>query len=246
MRPGRSESRLSPRLIVLAVIVAALAVIAAVFLPPYLEWRRETSAVEELRRLDWDFNTDDHDAPLGLAFLGFLADRQVTAVAPRETMTDTEISLARNIPGLALCVESCADALFPRVAQLPNVASLWVNRANVSSSGVASLKGLSNLVALQFPSSNVGDDHLEHIGELTGLRYLGLAGSQVTDTGLGRLTRLSELRILDLTSTKITDSGLAHIKALTSLSDLLIRNTQATEAGLSDLQRALPGCDVAY
>jgi len=92
--------------------------------------------------------------------------------------------------------------------------------------------------------SNDGDAAVTYVKEMTQLRILTLSESQLTDEGLSNVEGLNGLQRLHLDNTHITDNGLKYLEGLTSLNTLLLAKTQTTDAGVSELQKALPNCEI--
>ncbi len=70
--------------------------------------------------------------------------------------------------------------------------------------------------------------------------------SQLTDQDLVDLNELPRLQELDLEDRPITDAALVHLRGLASLRWLNLRGTRLTPRGVSDLQNALPLCQIHY
>ncbi len=92
------------------------------------------------------------------------------------------------------------------------------------------------------PSGNAKRLHLE---ELTQLEYLFL-DELGSDALLADLKGLTRLKHLELCGATITDAGLQHLRALTKLEWLDVRDTKVTDVAVSDLQRALPNCEILH
>ncbi len=56
----------------------------------------------------------------------------------------------------------------------------------------------------------------------------------------------SNMGTLNLASTKVTDAGMGNIAKLKNLRHLYLWDTQVTKAGLSELQMALPHCQIEH
>jgi hypothetical protein len=65
-----------------------------------------------------------------------------------------------------------------------------------------------------------------------------------TDAGLAQLKWLTELGELNPIHTAVTDAGLVHLKELGGLGLLHLRGTGISKAGVSELQKALPNCQI--
>ena len=112
---------------------------------------------------------------------------------------------------------------------------------------LADLSRLTKLERLNLDGAKVTDGGLAHLKELTALRSLGIGGyeSQITDAGLVHLKGLAKLRRLNLWRAEITDAGLEHLRGLTNLKVIMLIGTKVTDAGVTDLQKALPNCNIS-
>jgi Leucine-rich repeat (LRR) protein len=106
------------------------------------------------------------------------------------------------------------------------------------------LKGMDTIRTLILTSSQITDHGLSCAKRLSELQNLSLEDTQITDSGLKHLGKLTSLESLLLSHTPITDSGLKHVYGLIGLKDLEIYGTEVTDAGVSDLQKALPLCQI--
>jgi internalin A len=92
----------------------------------------------------------------------------------------------------------------------------------------------------------VSDAGLEHLAPLKNLRWLDLSGChQVGDPGLKSLAALPNLGGLNLNGTAVGDAGLKHLAAVKTLGQVQLIKTRVTDAGVRELQKALPGCEIA-
>jgi len=130
-----------------------------------------------------------------------------------------------NLRGLAL-ERAVADVL--RGSSLPN--------AQITSMGMAHLKGLTSLETLRLENTQVSDEGLSHLKGLTSLKVLYVGGTQITDTGLFHLKNLTGLQRLCAHNTQVTDVGLAYLKDLVGLEYLCFHDTQVTDASLVHLK----------
>ena len=88
------------------------------------------------------------------------------------------------------------------------------------------------------------DAAMTYVKEMPHLTIVTLSESQLTDEGLSNVEGLNGLHHLHLDNTHITDNGLKYLEGLTSLNTLLLAKTQTTDAGVSELQKALPNCEI--
>ena len=109
---------------------------------------------------------------------------------------------------------------------------------------LAVLATLKELLSLNLGGTDVTDEGLVHLASLTSLRRLHLEKTKVSDDGLARLAKLENLSYLNLYQTGVTDSGLTHLEGLKNLKNLYLWQTKVTPDGASDLQQALPDCEI--
>ena len=78
------------------------------------------------------------------------------------------------------------------------------------------------------------------------LRHLSLASSQISDGDLNHLVALSSVESLDLSGTRIGNASVGNICKLPRLTELYVVDTNVTDEGISDLQEALPNCEIRH
>ena len=61
---------------------------------------------------------------------------------------------------------------------------------------------------------------------------------------VGELRRLKKLGFC--VGTEVTDAGLVHLRRLTQLQELNLDDTKVTDQGATELQQALPNCNIRY
>jgi Leucine-rich repeat (LRR) protein len=126
------------------------------------------------------------------------------------------------------------------------VRNVWLNETQVSDEGLKHLSGLTSLQKLWLQNTQISDEGLKHLNSMSNLIWLYLDNTQVSDEGLKSLTSLANLSWLALNDTQISNEGLKHLSDLTNLEILELQNTQVTDEGVKELQKALPGCRIAY
>jgi hypothetical protein len=129
-------------------------------------------------------------------------------------------------------VEDKPDLVMPHIGHLSALRRLDLTDANVSDTGLASVKGLSSLEILGCMRTRITDAGLAHRKNLPRLSTLELNDNQISDSGLLHLTMLTELSKLGIWKTRVTDAGLAHLRVLTKLNELKLAHTQVTDAGM--------------
>jgi uncharacterized protein len=92
--------------------------------------------------------------------------------------------------------------------------------------------------------ADLTDDDLVVLDSLPYVEQLFLSETSVGDAGLSHLTCMSGLTYLDLNETRVSDAGVAILKRLRRLERLELAETLVTAGGVSDLQAALPNCEI--
>ena len=116
------------------VVAVSVSVIIVAMGPEYFERRREAAALKELERLGWAVNRE-----IGYAM----------TAPPGARLSDVEVSLAREIRVLGLCLNAGAEpAVLQRIAELPNLDTLWISGSSLgrSTEGVKYLEGQVNII----------------------------------------------------------------------------------------------------
>jgi hypothetical protein len=67
---------------------------------------------------------------------------------------------------------------------LPRLKRLLLIHTQITETGIANLKDMTNLEVLRLGGTSVGDVELAQLKRLTALKILGLSGTQVTDDGV--------------------------------------------------------------
>ena len=110
------------------------------------------------------------------------------------------------------------DDTLKTLAGLTKVAALNLRGTDVSSAGLAQLKGFKGLTHLHLEKTKVNDEGLKHLKELPNLVYLNLYGTGVTNAGLANLSSLKKIKRLYVWETKVTrPAGLAFAKQMKGL-----------------------------
>lgn len=133
------------------------------------------------------------------------------------------------------------DNTLAAIAVFPHVQTInCTNAGNITGSGLAGLRGLSQLETLYLVHTQVDDAGLNHIRHLKSLKTLQLGHTKVTDAGMPALDSLAQLQTLSLASTVVSDAGLVQLRDLRNLSTLVLRDTKTTRRGVQELRRMLP------
>ena len=128
----------------------------------------------------------------------------------------------------------------------PALEGLDLCETHVSDENLVHLERLTSLRSVLLEGNDIGDEGLVHVASQGNLECLWLSGTRITDEGLAHLRQLRNLERLHLSETQVSDAGLEQLKKLKRLKYVSLFNTQVTERGATDLQSALPHCDVAW
>ncbi|HEY7311488.1 MAG TPA: hypothetical protein VH643_19150 [Gemmataceae bacterium] len=126
----------------------------------------------------------------------------------------------------------------------PRLRSLNLFRAPITDTGLACLKGLTDLQRLKLDGTEITDKGLVYLKGLRNLRDLSLDDTKIGDAGLAHLEHLHNLERLSIHISlseekgNITAAGLAHLRKLTKLRDVSV-GSYLTDEGLAHLA-ALP------
>lgn len=102
------------------------------------------------------------------------------------------------------------------------------------------------VVRVVLSRSKMTDEGLKELAGLKKLAQLDLSNTAITDAGVKELAKMKTLIWLDLAFTKITDTGLKDLAGMKDLKTLGLAQVETvTKAGLADLQKQLPGCEIA-
>lgn len=136
------------------------------------------------------------------------------------------------------------------LAALPNLQNLNLYGNSITDSSLEPLAGHRHLQRLNLSLTRVTDEGLRHLTSLKQLRELtllyseGFAGPKITDRGVQLISTLSDLESLNLVGARITDASTEGLVQLAKLKQLSIAGTGLTASSVSNLQRALPDCQI--
>ena len=165
-----------------------------------------------------------------------------------------------------------ADDELTTLSQLDSLKTLRIPRSDVTASGLAKLRGLTQLESLELAEgSNVSDDTILAMPSFPHLTHLDLHGTQISDAGLAVFAKLSELRhlethgcvritgegmqhlvllkklrFLNMDYTSLMPAALPHLKQMRNLRILKVRGTKINATEAAELQAALPECVVFH
>ena len=157
---------------------------------------------------------------------------------PDTPFGDSDLARVARLPmleNLILDKTRVTDGGLGHLAGLTRLEELDLGDTRIDGSGLAHLKGLKNLLALDLRRTPLDGENLVHLRPLAALRHLYLQETPVADAGLVHLAALSGLTELSLHHTRVTDAGLASLKALVNLRQLDLDGTNITDAGLIHL-----------
>jgi internalin A len=133
------------------------------------------------------------------------------------------------------------DNTLAAIAVFPHVQTInCTNASRITGSGLAALRGLSQLETLYLVNTQLDDAGMEHIKHLTSLKTLQLGHTNITDAGMPALDSLTQLQTLSIANTAVSDAGLVQLRDLRKLSTLILRDTKTTRRGVQELHRMLP------
>ena len=129
--------------------------------------------------------------------------------------------------------------------------ALWLgyitHRARQQKQAVEAIEKLGGEVSYDYePAGPAWLRRLIGIDYFASVTTVELLGREVTDAGLEHLKRLTSLRRLFLSGTQISGAGLEYLKGLTRLVLLEVDDTEVSDIGVSELQQALPNCDIVH
>ena len=172
------------------------------------------------------------DALTGLRGFGLL----------RAHVTDTGLSPLARLTGLhSLSLFDCpalTDSGLANLRGLSELDELNIGGASFSDAGIEQLRSLRNLRTLTLWSVPLSDRSARTIGDLSTLRVLMLMpAGKITDQGLAALCKLRDLENLQISESEITDAGLPSLLRLRQLQFLELSNSKITDAGVASLGR---------
>lgn len=97
-------------------------------------------------------------------------------------------------------------------------------------------------VTVHAPSTT--DETLKRLSETPRIGSLHVYGGSVTDSGVRHLAKLTGLQYLSLRAKNVTDAALPRLAGMSKLRRLDLKSANVTDAGVSELQKALPNCEI--
>jgi hypothetical protein len=144
-------------------------------------------------------------------------------------------------------IDGFDDSALKFVGTIKTLTLLDLGDAQVTSAGVAHLRGLKNLTFLSLAfARQVNDEALPSITQLQNLESLFLSGTAVTNQGLAQLSKLPKLQEIRLGGMpELSDAGLLNLKDNKSLKTVVIgKKHKVTPEGIAALKKHLPDVTV--
>jgi hypothetical protein len=209
---------------------------------PFARWRVVTKLPAKVKvkpgevyKLDIMRGASDANVQ-GLSALAGVTTLHELDLTGCKRLTDEAFKLVAQLAHLGslnLCGSAAGDTALKRVASMPNLHTLNLERCGVTEAGLPALKPLRRtLVSLRLAGldlSAVGVAHLAPLRQLTGLN---LEHTPLTDAGLAVISGLTKLEHLVLDSTRVTDEGVGLLSKLTRLNNLDLSGTAVTDRGV--------------
>jgi hypothetical protein len=155
-------------------------------------------------------------------------------------LTKNDVPFERDDRGRIRWIEAANgqmnDEIMRRLPGLPLLEWLEIGGGNVTSAGMAHLKGHTAMKRLYVHDVKLSDAALDCLAGFPGLEALSLQNTGITGKGLAHLKARQTLRVLNLGGTAISDDDLAMIASLPNLAVLVVSNTRISGAGLARLQ----------
>jgi hypothetical protein len=101
-------------------------------------------------------------------------------------------------------------------------------------------------VYVEIHAGSANDETLKQLSTMPRIGSLNVYGGQFTDAGVRHLTKLMGLQYLRLRAKNVTDAGSPYLAQMLKLRRLDLRTTSVTDAGVSEIQRALPNCEIIH
>jgi len=135
-------------------------------------------------------------------------------------------------------------AHFDELKSCPQLESLSLARARVSTLDLARLTEFPQLAWIDLEGSPIDDEACEVLGCLESLEDLCLVGTWVTDRGVESLCRAPRLRSLDLRGTRVTEAALLSLATCDELRFVDLRGTQVSQEAVAPFRISVPGMRV--
>jgi hypothetical protein len=167
------------------------------------------------------------------------------------TGTDAALKVISQLPHLKKLVirssPKVTDAGLASLSALPELQSLELSGTRITDSGLEQISKLTDLQVLDLAENHeISNSGFAKLKSLTNLRTLLLFSTDVGDEGVAALADLPQLSVLYLGDTKVTDEAVASIKNLKQLEELYLEFTDISEASVAEIHAALPNCNINH
>lgn len=211
--------------------------------------------------LKWIDLSDTQVTDAGLAHLSDMTSLTELYINNTAVSDDGVASLSKlyRLKTLSLIQTRITDKSISFLHELTDLESLDLRGNAMTDHTLLMLKPLKNLRFLFLNGERMditgryldlvqlSEDGVSAIAELEKLENLELSNCGLTDHALRYIAKLQSLESLVLSrNNEITDAGLQHLKSLQKLRQLFITSTSITHTGISDLQTALPQCQISW
>ena len=221
--------------------------------------RRQKEAVDAITKAGGQVSYDYQMVPVKAGTTDdFSIDADASSIYPawlRHLFGEDYFRSAVNVTFLGGTIP---EADLARLADLPDVRSIYFCQLNVSPTGLAAprhlqdsdlavFRHLRELRDLNLLSTDINGAGLEFLASLKHLRRLHLTNLPIGDAGMkliGKLTALETAYVEPRKGFAITDAGLKYLTSLTRLRDLDLSETAVTPEGIRELQNSLPNTKI--
>ncbi|HEY1068754.1 MAG TPA: hypothetical protein VGE52_21705 [Pirellulales bacterium] len=128
------------------------------------------------------------------------------------------------------------DSLALRIAALPNVSEVTVERSQITLHGLRALVALPNLAVLVLGDTKVNDAGLAELASCKNLVRLNIAGGEMSDEAIGVLATLPKLELLRVISDRFTGAGFAGLAPCKSLTYLIVGGEKVDDSLLTAVE----------
>ena len=138
------------------------------------------------------------------------------------------------------------DETLHRLVEIPSLETLFLNNAQISSEGLASLQRCPSLKHLYLVRMNLPVSAFETLGEFEKLEGLSLIETNVTDADLAFLKTLPQLKQLYLDRTGVTETCIPQLDGLNHLERLSLKGTKIDPESMMVFIQNHPTCKIVF
>jgi hypothetical protein len=124
-----------------------------------------------------------------------------------------------------------------------DVIAVDLDSRRVTNAILAEVRHLPAVRRLFISGATITSDGLEVLKDMPSLRHLYIQGA-IDDKSMQYVAAIPELELLDIQNAPVTNAGLSQLKGKLRLRRLDLYDTDVTESGITELQRALPNCEI--